>query len=187
MNLIVPPAYNVNDQYSSDIGGINPMFYTYNEDLMYDSWLTIGITDGDPHNLLSTIGIDYSNWNSENGLDIDNGALFVMDPRINAETGNEYILGQLTLSDDISVHHVQLNLQGKFKDNYMGRNWDQKRVIFRLETPDKIPSGCMIWFDGCNNCLVGKNGIIESKCSDSTCNIISNKRCIRFKNDISQH
>ena len=86
------------------------MFYTYNEDLMYDSWLTIGITDGDPHNLLSTIGIDYSNWNSENGLDIDNGALFVMDPRINAETGNEYILGQLTLSDDISVHHVQLNL-----------------------------------------------------------------------------
>ena len=110
-----------------------------------------------------------------------------MDPRINAEIGNEYILGQLTLSDNISIHHVQLNLQGKFKNNNIGRNWDQKRVIFRLETPDKIPSGCMIWFDGCNNCLVGKNGIIESECSDLTCNTISNKRCIRFNNDISQH
>lgn len=181
MNMIIPPAYNVNGPYSSDIGGINPMFFTYNEDLMYDSWLTIGVTDGDPHNSLSTIGIDYDEWNTEHGLDISNGALFVMDPLVNVVDGNEYVVGQLTLSDEIPVNHVELNMQGKFKDNSMGNHWDQKRVHFTLEVPDKVPKNCMIWFDGCNSCLVGQHGLITNECTDLTCNRLSNKRCLRFK------
>jgi len=181
VEMIIPPAYNVNGPYSSDIGGINPMFYTYNEDLMYDSWLTIGVTDGDRHNLLSTIGIDYSNWDVEHELDISNGALFVMDPLVNVVDGNEYIVGQLTLSDETPINHVELNIQGKFKDNSMGNHWDQKRLRFTLETPNKVPKNCMIWFDGCNSCLIDRHGLITDECSDLTCNVLSNKRCLRFK------
>lgn len=178
VDMIVPPAYNVNGPYSSDIGGINPFFYIYNEELMYDSWLTIGITDGDPHNLLSTIGIDYSEWDIDHGLDISDGALFVMDPLVNVIDGNEYVIGQLTLSDESELN-VELNIQGKFKDTSLGNHWDEKGVTFRVEPPEKIPNDCMIWFNGCKNCLV-RDGINTGECSDEHCERNSRKRCIRF-------
>ena len=176
--MIIPESYNVNGPYSSDIGGINPLFYNYNSELMYDSWLTIGIVDGDQHNMLSTIGINYNDWDTNNKLTISDGALFVMDPLMKVVSGDEYILGELTISDDLADKDVVMNMQGKYVDSSLGNHWDEKGVTFELNAPTKIPEHCMIWFDGCNSCLV-RNGE-KSECTRLDCKNIEDKRCLRY-------
>ena len=55
---VFPPSYQVNS--ASNIGGISPFMIQLNPNSLYDSWLTIGITDGDSNNQISTIGIDFN-------------------------------------------------------------------------------------------------------------------------------
>ena len=44
-----------------DIGGV-PAFAAAAPDSAYDSWLTIGATDGSLGNALASIGIDWDSW-----------------------------------------------------------------------------------------------------------------------------
>ena len=46
--LIVPPAYQVASPFGADFGGVNPALFAANPTAEYDSWLTIGLDDGDP-------------------------------------------------------------------------------------------------------------------------------------------
>jgi hypothetical protein len=55
-------AYHVAAPFGVDIGGVNPAFVSINPDVQYDSWLTVGITGGNVHNSISSIGIDWSSW-----------------------------------------------------------------------------------------------------------------------------
>ena len=65
--------------FGSNIGGVSDSIIRINRSV-YDSWLTIGITNGNINNNLNTIGIDYQQWNEENGMDINDGAIFLMNP-----------------------------------------------------------------------------------------------------------
>jgi hypothetical protein len=49
-----------------DIGGIDAAFYELSADLQYDSWLTIGMTDGSVP--LSSAGIDFASWITSAGI-----------------------------------------------------------------------------------------------------------------------
>ena len=49
-------------------------------DAEFDSWLTIGITDGSNTNAISSIGVDFSSWMETNGISITDGAIFYMAP-----------------------------------------------------------------------------------------------------------
>ena len=44
--LELPPAYQVASPFGADIGGTNPLWWGMMAETQYDSWLTVGATDG---------------------------------------------------------------------------------------------------------------------------------------------
>jgi hypothetical protein len=114
--------------FGTDLGGVNPQFWAFNADSQYDSWLTVGITQGcaghlsdmpvlfalfvcavffgetrrpllatrqrlgarmsedvlrsrrDSGGALSSIGVDFANWSTDNGINCNDGAIFWMNP-----------------------------------------------------------------------------------------------------------
>ena len=72
--LAFPPAYTCAPPFGVDIGGTNPAFWAVaNSEALgyaqYDSWLTVGITEGDTANALASIGIAFDAWDAEHPLD----------------------------------------------------------------------------------------------------------------------
>jgi len=152
----IPVAYHTEGVFNSNIGGVNPNLIDIYPDAAYDSWLTIGITDGDPDNLISTIGIDYNLWTETEPLDIGNGAVFLMDPEIVVSENNEYIIGQLTIMTN-KIENVIINVQGKIVNSR--EPWSENNIVFILKSSgniiaNDIPSDCTLWYDGCNLCRV---------------------------------
>ena len=150
----LPPAYQSDTTTNSNIGGIDDFLISLNPSNNYDSWLTIGLTDGDKDNLLSEVGIDFNEWTDTNAIDINNGGVFVMDPEIDMVDGNEYIIGQITVRTG-SEYMMVINIQGKTIDNRIDSIWSEKNIRYLLSTPqinlqDNIPNNCVTWHDGCN-------------------------------------
>ena len=171
---------------NNNIGGVEPFIISMNPDANYDSWLTIGITDGDINNRLSAIGIDFDSWASNTELNIDDGAVFVMDPELNIVNDNEYVIGQLTLLTDREYTAI-VNVQGKTLDDSITRVWQETNIRFDISKPqniihDTIPNNCKTWYDGCNTCMVN-DGVLGS-CSRMMCFRTDAPRCI---NTISGH
>lgn len=176
----LPPAYQVYN--GNNIGGISPYMIRLNPESLYDSWLTIGVTNGDNNNLISTIGIDFNQWDQENGLTIDNGAVFLMDPTKNPVNDNEYIIGQLTIRSDTNPVAI-INAQGKTIDDSIDQSWKENNIRLELNSPtyvnhDTIPPGCLVWYDGCNTCQV-INGQLGS-CTRIMCFTENPSRCINY-------
>ena len=167
VNMFLPSAYQVDGPFGSSLGGINERLIAVNENSRYDSWLTIGIINGDENNILNTVGIDFNQWTDHSSLTIDNGAIFLMDPNTNLITNNEIIVGQITTLNQ-RRDRVILNLQGKYIKNNKD-TWKQENIIFNLEKPIRNNNlqTCSIWYDGCNRCQVN-NGIIGS-CTRMMC------------------
>ena len=55
------------------------MFFTFMAAARYDSWLSVGITEGDADGI-GTIGINFEDWTDTQNLAINDGALFFMQP-----------------------------------------------------------------------------------------------------------
>ena len=56
-----PPSYQVNAPFGTNIGGVNSAFFETSPESQYDSWLTIGLTDGN-NGEISSAGIDWNSW-----------------------------------------------------------------------------------------------------------------------------
>lgn len=95
--MIVPPARQVAAPFGNSVGGVSPAFWAIpgHEECKYDSWLTVGVEDGNPGNVISSIGITFDTWSTMTGLKIDDGAVFWMDPD-NAPDGRQ-VVAQLTI------------------------------------------------------------------------------------------
>jgi len=153
----------------------------------YDSWLTIGITNGDPTNLISAVGIDFNSWSESNAMDIDNGAVFVMDPSSTdlSEQGTEIIIAQLTVPTQ-STSTAVINVQGKtenYNNDVSTKSWTENNIHFPLIPPQNIdpntiPSTCVSWYDGCNTCRAN-NGLLGS-CSRMMCFREDEPRCLQY-------
>jgi len=186
--MIIPPAYQSIINFNSNIGGVLPAIINIDPDAQYDSWLTIGITDGNIDNEVMTVGIDFSTWTETSGIHTTDGAVFTMDPEINIVDGDEYVIAQITIPNMRSVE-LTLNAQGKTKCeehnncNKDNRAWKQEGIIFDIEPPSNnphsIPPACVSWYDGCNNCQV-TNGQIGA-CTRMMCFRVDNPRCTRFE------
>jgi hypothetical protein len=177
--MSIPSAYQVNNIYGNNLGGVSNSIVAVNPNSRYDSWLTIGITDGDLQNHIDTIGIDYNLWDENTPLRITNGAIFLMDPNEINYNSNEVIIGQLTISNT-KDEDVIINVQGKLKD---GSSWEQYGITYPLRSPinqqnDHIPLECSVWYDGCNTCQVN-NGIIGA-CTRVMCFTENPTRCINY-------
>lgn len=177
--MIIPPAYQIDNIFGSNLGGISEQILTINPNSKYDSWLTIGITDGDLDNKVSTVGIDFNDWSLTNGLNILNGAVFLMNPEEIIVKGNEYVIGQLTVPNNPNLNIV-VNAQGKKKVS--SDAWAQFQIEFILNSNNNIPLNCEIWFDGCNSCTIINNHI--DICTDLECKIESTSHCLRY---ITEH
>ena len=188
--MIIPPAYQSIINFNSNIGGVLPAIINIDPDSQYDSWLTIGITNGNSNNEISTVGIDFSSWTDNSGIHTTDGAVFVMNPELNIVDGDEYIIAQITIPNDRSTELI-LNAQGKNncdKNCNIGNSaWKQEGIVFDIvppsNNPHSIPPSCVSWYDGCNNCQV-TNGILGS-CTRMMCFRMDNPRCTRF--EISGH
>ena len=60
----------------ASVGGVNPLFIGIKPESKYDSWITVGITDGDPKRNLGSIGLNMKKWNENSPLFVNNGAVF---------------------------------------------------------------------------------------------------------------
>lgn len=183
--LHLPPAYQSSFNYGSNIGGVNPFIINTYPDTKYDSWLTIGLSDGDISNDLSSVGIDFTGWSEEKSLDITDGALFLMDPTEKIVDGDEYLLAQITVREN-SNPTVILNVQGKttLTDGPTSeRSWTERNIRYDLISPQmddtRIPNGCIIWYDGCNSCMVNRG--TTSVCTEMECSSYDTPSCLRYE------
>ena len=104
--MIIPPSYQVDNVFGSNLGGISDEILKLSPYSKYDSWLTIGIKNGDLDNKLSTVGIDFNEWSLTNGLNIINGAIFLMNPDEITSKNNEYVVAQLTIPNNIDLNVI---------------------------------------------------------------------------------
>ena len=182
-SLYFPPAYQSPTKFGDNIGGMNPVILRINPDSGFDSWITIGITDGDNSNIISSVGIDFDQWTDNTGISITDGAVFVTDPEDTLTDNNEYIIGQVTVrteSDFVAI----FNVQGKTIDTSSISSWTEKNIRFPLISPenierDTVPFNCESWYDGCNTCRVS-NGQIGG-CTRMMCFREDSPRCLNYK------
>lgn len=129
--MTIPPSYQFENVFNSDFGGVPEEIIDIEPDLRYDSWLTIGVTNGNINHLVSSIGIDFDNWNELNDLQIDDGAIFLLDPQSeNIFNGdNNVVIGHLTIRSDLRETAI-FNVQGKIKG---GGSWIQTNIVFDLK------------------------------------------------------
>ena len=66
--------------FGSHFGGVNPQFDQYCLTCAYDSFLTVGITDGDAKNQLSQIGLEWDSFDKGQSFGTDDGMVFWMNP-----------------------------------------------------------------------------------------------------------
>ena len=181
-NMIIPAAYqSPASSFGTNIGGIPDSIVKILPNSIYDSYLTIGITNGNIDNELSSVGIDFNEWNEENGLIISDGAVFSLQPNNINIINNEIMIGQITLQKDI-ITSMTINVRGKINNEL--NTWAENNIIFNLENTLNIqidiPINCEIWFDGCNSCLV--NNDIMNVCTELECTTNQEPRCLRLNN-----
>ena len=173
-DMYIPPAYQIDGPFDSNIGGISSSIISIFPDALYDSWLTIGISDGDNDNKLSTIGIDFNEWSEIKPITTSNGAVFSLDPN-EGENKNEYIVGQITIRDNL-IDVMTVNVQGKKNNNEIWNEYDIDFVLNPSELVRKdIPDSCLLWFDGCNLCQVNHGSL--STCTKNMCFTESKSEC----------
>jgi hypothetical protein len=97
--MTMPPAFQSAGPATANVGGIDPILVHSFPMAAYDSWLTVGKTEGDPAGAISAIGIVWTEWTATVGLAIDNGAVFWMEPP-NGPTEDDVVIAQLTIPND---------------------------------------------------------------------------------------
>ena len=196
LTMSFPPVYQSPIYQGQNLGGVSDYMISMFPDTQFDSWFTIGLTNGDPQGTLSSIGIDFTQWDETNGLDVTDGAIFVMNPSNTdlTDQGNEIVIAQITIPTYTSPTIV-VNVQGKTIDylphDVKGKSWTEKNILFPIvppvyNAPDTVPENCVSWFDGCNTCSVN-NGILGG-CTRMMCFREDTPRCLQYTaNVISGH
>jgi hypothetical protein len=104
----MPAAYQENAPFGANVGGVNPAFLSAKPTAAYDSYLTVGKTEGDAAGEISSIGIDWDSWTISAGLSVDNGAAFWMTPD-DGPTGSA-VVAQITVA---GPWDAKLSVQGR--------------------------------------------------------------------------
>eukprot|EP01047_Picozoa_sp_COSAG01_P046071 COSAG01_NODE_4295_length_5165_cov_49.577971_5_plen_393_part_00 len=139
-HMVLPPAYQASGSRNAHVGGVDPLYFQGSDgtSARYDSWLTVGLTAGDPGRKLSTIGQDWGQWLMTRGVSCSNCAVFWMDPTRTTATrdAGPVVLGQVTLPSGTSTS-VELGLSGKLKD---GSSWRQNKLVFAITSNSTRPN-----------------------------------------------
>jgi hypothetical protein len=135
--LRMPAAYHEPAPFGTDIGGVSPTFFELSPTAEYDSWLTVGITEGALSGELSATGIDFATW-ADGPLTVVDGALFWLEPD-DGPRGADIVVAQLTVAAGVTVT-ASLNLQGRGEDRTLHEetglatgDWMETGVVFTLD------------------------------------------------------
>jgi len=135
-NMIIPAAYQLKDHQGANIGGINPLLRQFVPESKYDSWLTIGLTDGNSIGQVDVIGVDFNSWTDTNNLVVNNGAIFLDDPLEQISETKKYIIGHLTLNDR-QDNQLIINANGKMDVRDIDSDsYSETNIVFNF--PSKI-------------------------------------------------
>eukprot|EP01051_Picozoa_sp_SAG22_P014468 SAG22_NODE_1760_length_3634_cov_1.814144_4_plen_275_part_00 len=132
--LTMPPAFQAPAPFGADFGGTNPGFWAVMAGVEQDSWVTASESDGNTGNQLAAIGIDFSMWTLDSGLNVQDGAVFWMNPDAapapeNRHTGGTAVVAQLTLAAGVPMAAV-VNAQGQSVDSDNNADWAQFGIVF---------------------------------------------------------
>ena len=142
--MFFPPAYQVSPPFGADVGGINPAFFAFaNNDQTgyaeFDSWLTIGVTDGSaPGAIAGSPGFDLGAWTETTGISETDAAIFYMDPS-QGPSGSDIVMAQMTLSAaDAASGSASALLQGRVAGS--GEDWrDSAMWTWEVDAPPPTP------------------------------------------------
>ena len=114
-DMVVPPSYQVAAPFGAHIGGVNPVLATMMASAAQDSWLTVSMdAAGNNANALASIGIDFTIWTDTDGIIVNDGAVFYLDPTSAPlpDANNSTLIAQLTVSTG-SRFLLACNAQGQ--------------------------------------------------------------------------
>ena len=124
--MSVPAGYQEATPFGANVGGTNPAFWAVMAGAEFDSWLTVGITEGDTAGALSSIGIDFDSWNESDGLATSDGAVFWMSPDDGPAAGADAVLAQITVAEG-SSGTASMGMQGR---SSTGTDWQSDNIEF---------------------------------------------------------
>ena len=130
----MPAALQVAHPFGVNIGGSNRAFWAVNPLAQYDSWLTVGITEGDAASGLSTVGIPFEEWTGSSGLLAGDGGVFWTNPDA-GPGGSGVVVAQITVKDG-SRWRATLSAQGRSVGVHTEQNgdWTQTGIVFTSAT-----------------------------------------------------
>ena len=148
----VPPARQVAAPFGVNKGGNNPAYWAYSAEAEFDSWVTVGATDGTAN--LGSIGIEYDEWDETHALEWTDGAIFWMDPPSavpkrdeQADAPVSVVLARLTVANgqlwDANLGHLQgKSIQDPSADSTTSRiaDWEENEVTFTNRPPPPPPA-----------------------------------------------
>ena len=132
--MAIPAAYQSDAPFGANIGGVAAGFIAAVPSTAFDSWLTVGKTEGDPAGAISSIGIDWDSWTDSGGLSVDNGAVFWMVPD-DGPSGSA-VIAQVTVAGDFSA---TISAQGR---STSGEDWQASGITFSSGGGGGGSAGC---------------------------------------------
>ena len=78
--MIFPEAYQVQNPFGQDIGGVNSLLFPAKPESEFDSWLTVGEVEGNAQAVIARENIPFDSWSATSPLRVNDGAVFWMDP-----------------------------------------------------------------------------------------------------------
>ncbi len=132
--LSFPPAYQTPAPFGVNVGGTNPQFWAFSADAQWDSWLTVGLTDGSNQGAISHVGLDFDTWGEGQGLSATDGALFWMNPPSAPpidELRRIVVIAQITVPSGTSFE-ATISAQGSQASMAVGETWSAPGITFRV-------------------------------------------------------
>ena len=135
--ISIPAAYQTDAPFGANIGGVSPTIYESSPVAASDSWLTVGLTEGDDQSVLSAVGLDFDSWTETAALTSADGAVFWLNPS-NGPSGTVTV-AQLTVPSG-SSGIVTMGMQGQSTSG-VGDPWIKHGVTFSYGGSSVVPSG----------------------------------------------
>lgn len=136
--MTVPPCHQEAAPFGANVGGTNTAFASFAPDIGSDSWLTVGLTDGDPNGALSSVGVDFAAWGAGESLHVNNGAIFWMEPNSavagTMQADQRVVTTVMQITPNYDGDHgfrVVLNAQGNRRTTGSHTaDWDARDIVF---------------------------------------------------------
>jgi hypothetical protein len=119
--ISLPVVYQSDAPFGANTGGVAAGFIAAVPTTAFDSWLTVGPTDGSGAGI-SSIGIDWDGWIASAGMSVDNGAVFWMSP--DNGPSDSAVVAQVTVAGDFTA---TLSAQGC---STSGNDWQASGIKF---------------------------------------------------------